>query len=442
MDDVESKPAVTEFGPAERRLAWLCLGLAVPAYALGRCLLMAIGLVGNLAFHGRLATEELGTPESLALWTCLVPVAGGLLVGLIARFGSPAVRGHGIPEVIETVLAQDSQVPLRVALLKPLCAAISIGTGGPFGAEGPVIGLGGSLGSILGRMVDTTVWERKVLLSAGAAAGVTAVFGCPVAAMLLAVELLLFEYRPASLLAVGLACGASAALRMAFHGTAPVFVMPLLQVSTAWAWVFYALLGLPLGLAAAGIVVSVHAVEGLYQRLPFHWMWWPALGGLAVGLLALFEPRILGPGYPTIGDLLNGRLLGAALALFVAVKLLAWVLALGSGTAGGTLAPLFAIGGALGALCTWGASLLWPDLGLDPRMGAVLGMAAVFAGASHAVLASILLALETTHQSAGALPLLTCCLLATLVCRTLLPHSLMTEGPARRGVAIPNWGRR
>lgn len=438
MSDAPGPTIKTTFDAHELRLAFWCILLAVPAYALGRWLVDLIAFFNNVFFHARFSMLEAEGAESLPLWAALIPALGGLLVGLVARYGTASVRGHGIPEVIETVLAKGSRIPLKTALLKPLCAAISIGSGGPFGAEGPVIGLGASLGSQLGQLFEVSDWEREVLLAAGAAAGVTAVFGCPIGATLLAIELLLFGYVPAAVLPVGLACGVSFALRVAFHGSGPMWALPALASPGAGAWAFYVLLGLPFGLVAAGIIRLVHFSEGLYERLPVHWMWWPAIGGLVVGGIALAEPRILGPGYNSIGDTLGGQLAGAALGLFVGFKFLAWVLALGSGTTGGTLAPLFAVGAGLGALLTTGAALLWPNLGLDPRLGALLGLAAVFGGASHAVLASILMALETTHQPAGALPMLACGLIAAVVCRALLPHSLMTYGPAGRGVKPPD----
>jgi CIC family chloride channel protein len=419
------------------RLCLLSVATAVPSFVLGRALLMAIHLCNNVLFRGTLSLSDHPLAGPLPLWCALVPALGGLLIGLVARYGSPAVRGHGIPEVIETVLAKESRVPWKVALLKPLCSALSIGSGGPFGAEGPVIGLGGSLGSLLGQILPVGDWERKVLLSAGAAAGITAVFGCPIAATFLALELLLYEFSPVSIAAVGLASAVSGCLRLAWVDSSPIFPITGVMAGNAWTPAFYAVLGLPLGLAAALITKSVEWSEQAFERIPFHWMWWPALGGLAVGGLGLLEPRILGPSYGSIAETLNGQLVAAALLSFVAFKALAWVLALGSGTAGGTLAPLFGIGAGLGALLTTAMAALWPGLGLDPRMGAMVGMAAVFAGASHAPLASMILALEVTHHFEASLPLLGACLLATLVCQALLPHSLMTEGPKRRGVRFP-----
>lgn len=426
------------FGKRELQLFLLCVLLAIPAFFLGRGLLLAITLCNNLFFYGEVSVIPASQAGGVRAWGLLVPALGGLIVGLIARYGSSAVRGHGIPEVMEAVLSQESRVPLKVALLKPLCSAISIGSGGPFGAEGPVIGLGGSLGSLLGQVMPVSPWERKVLLAAGAAAGVTAVFGCPVAALLLSVELLLFEYTPTSFVAVGLASAVAGGLRVGLLGGAPIFPMPALAESGATSLACYAALGLPLGLAATGIILLVRSSEHLYEKLPLHWMWWPALGGLGVGALGWVEPRVFGPSYESIGGALSGQLVSTALLSFVAFKLAAWALALGSGTAGGTLAPLFGIGSGLGALLTGAAAWLWPSLGLDPRMGALVGMAAVFAGASHALLGSLVLALETTHQFSGTLPLLAACLVSTLVCQSLLPHSLMTDGPTRRGVKFPH----
>lgn len=427
---------------ALRLCAW-SLVVGVLAYFFGRGLLAAIYLINNLMFHGVFSTvDHSQMTGQISLWAALVPAIGGLIIGVIARFGSPAVRGHGIPEVIETVLTQQSRVPWKVAILKPICSAISIGSGGPFGAEGPVIGLGGSLGSLIGQTPSFKAWERKVLLAAGAAAGITAVFGCPVAATLLSLELLLFEFNPLSLTAVGIASACAASLRLGLIGTEAMFPVTALAPSSAWDMAFYVAIGLPLGLVAAGITFAVPAAEESFEHLPIHWMWWPAIGGLVVGALALINPAVLGPGYGAIGDTLAGRLVGGALLTFVLLKGTAWIVALGSGTAGGTLAPIFGIGAGTGALLTVIALHFFPGLPLDPQMGAIVGMAAVFAGAAHAPLASMILAVETTHCLDAALPLLGACLLATLVCHVLLPASLMTEGPKKRGVRFPRGARR
>ena len=419
------------------RLAALGLATGLLSYFLGRALLAAIHLTTNLLFHGAVSLADQPPSGRLPWWAALVPALGGLAIGLVARYASPAVRGHGIPEMIETVLAGESKVPLKVAVLKPLCSALSIGSGGPFGAEGPVIGLGGSLGSLLGQWLSLGPWERKVLLAAGAAAGITAVFGCPVAATLLSLELLLYEFSLRSIAVVGLAAAVSGGLHTALLGPAPLFPVGAVAPAPWGALLLYTALGVPLGLAALGITKLVELMERAYKKLPFHWMWWPALGGLVVGLVGLWQPRAFGPSYGSINDTLDGRLAAWALLSFAGVKLFVWSQALGSGTTGGTLAPLFGIGAGVGSLLVTLCALAAPALGLDPRYGAMVGMAGVFTGCSYAPLASIALVLETTHCLEAALPLLGCCALAALVCRLLREHSLMTEGPAKRGVRFP-----
>jgi H+/Cl- antiporter ClcA/CBS domain-containing protein len=354
----------------------------------------------------------------------------------MARFGSQAIRGHGIPEAMEQVLSNQSRIPPRMTFLKPLSAAIAIGTGGPFGAEGPIIATGGALGSLLGQLLRTTAVERKTLLAAGAAAGMAATFGSPVAAVLLAVELLLFELRPRSLIPVALASAVAAAVRIGFAGSAPAFAMPdILQPAPA-ALAVYVIIGALTGVASVAVTRAVYAIEDGFARLPIHWMWWPAIGAVAVGVVGLVAPATLGVGYENIEHVLGGALGTGAIAWLAACKLVSWSIALGSGTSGGTLAPLFTIGGGLGALLGAGAAALLPAAGVDPRIAALVGMAAMFSGASRAVLASIVFAFETTRQPIGLLPLLGGCTAAYLVSHLLMRHSIMTEKIARRGVRV------
>ena len=412
------------------------LGLA--AGVLAELLVRLIGLVTNLAYYHRLGTD-LASPAGHRLgWAAvLVPVAGGLLVGLMARFGSKAIRGHGIPEAMEQVLLNESRIPARITLLKPLSAAIAIGTGGPFGAEGPIIATGGALGSVLGQLLPMAAPERKTLLAAGAAAGMAATFGAPVASVLIAVELLLFELRPRSLIPVAMACVAAAAVRFALHGMGPVFPMPALPRPTGLDLAVYVAVGALAGLASVGVTRAVYRVEDGFERLPLHWMWWPALGGLAVGLVGQVVPATLGVGYGNIQGLLDGNLAGqAALALGLA-KFASWAVALASGTSGGTLAPLFTLGGALGALAGALAAALLPHAGVDPRLCALVGMAAIFAGAARALLTAVVFAFELTLQPMGLLPLVGGCAAAYLVSALLMRHGIMTEKLARRGVRVP-----
>ena len=411
----------------------LALGLAAALVAQG--LTRLIGLVTNLAFYGRLSTAFVSPADHhLGPWVVLVPIAGGLIVGVMARYGSKAIRGHGIPEAMEQVLTNQSRIPPRLTFLKPLSAAIAIGTGGPFGAEGPIIATGGALGSLVGQLLRVTGLERKTMLAAGAAAGMAATFGSPVSAVLLAVELLLFEYRPRSLIPVALAATAATALRMAFSGSAPVFAMPDLAQPSGGALASYVLLGAIVGVASVWVTRLVYAIEDAFDRLPIHWMWWPALGAIAVGVVGLFAPRTMGVGYDNIEQILRGGIAGRALVFLCALKLVSWSISLGSGTSGGTLAPLFTIGGGLGAALGALLGAVLPSLDIDPRICALVGMAAIFAGASRALLASVVFAFETTRSAMGLLPLLGGCTSAFLVSCLLMRNSIMTEKIARRGV--------
>jgi chloride channel protein, CIC family len=419
------------------RLSLLSGLVAVAAAASAELLLGLINGITNLAFYGRLSlAAQSPAGHHLGAGVVLVPVIGGLVVGIMARFGSPAIRGHGIPEAMERILKNESRIAPRLTLLKPVSSAVAIGTGGPFGAEGPIIATGGALGSLLGQLLSVTADERKVLLAAGAAAGMSATFGSPVAAVLLAIELLLFEYRPRSLVPVAFASAAATAIRMSLHGAAPAFDMASIVQPGAAAMASYVVLGAGMGLVATWITRGVYAVENAFERLPIHWMWWPALGGLAVGLIGLVAPRTLGVGYDNIDAVLTGSLAGRALLLLVVFKLASWALALGSGTSGGTLAPLFTIGGGLGALAGGVAQRLAPALAIDVRVAGLVGMAAMFAGASRALLASIVFAFETTRQPMGLLPLLAGCAAAYLVSLLRMRHTIMTERLARRGTPV------
>jgi H+/Cl- antiporter ClcA len=416
----------------------IAIGIAFFAALAAEALIALIGLITNLGFYGRISLAFTSPKDNtLGLAVIAVPILGALIVGIMARYGSPAIRGHGIPEAMERILYNQSRISARVTFLKPLSAAVSIGTGGPFGAEGPIIATGGALGSLIGQLLQITADERKVLLAAGAAAGMAATFGSPVSAILLAVELLVFEYRPRSLIPIALASTVAAAVRMSFHGSAPIFQMPDVLRPSGTALASYVLLGAIVGLASVYITRGVYAIEDAFERLPIHWMWWPALGAVVVGIVGYVAPRTLGVGYDNIEQILSGSVVGYALLTLVVLKLVSWSVALGSGTSGGTLAPLFTIGGGLGSLLAAGGMLVFPGFEFDIRVAGLVGMAAMFSGASHALLTSIIFAFETTRQPMGLLPLLGGCSAAYLVSILLMRHSIMTERLARRGAPVP-----
>ncbi|MBN3802070.1 CBS domain-containing protein [Paraburkholderia sp. Ac-20336] len=393
-------------------------------------LLNLIHLFTNLFFFGTLSfADRSPATNTLGLWVIGVPVIGGLIVGMMARFGSEKIRGHGIPEAIEAILFGKSKMSPKVAILKPLSSGIVIGSGGPFGAEGPIIMTGGALGSLIAQCIKVTSAERKTLLVAGAAAGMTAVFGTPVAAVLLAVELLLFEWRPRSFLPVAVACAVAGFARAIFFGTGPLFP---LQTATpdGWSLISCLVAGVLSGALASGLSAALYKVEDLFGKLPIHWMWWPALGGIVVGIGGWLEPRALGVGYDVIGDLLHQHIAVQVALLLLAVKAVMWVVALGSGTSGGVLAPLLMLGAGLGTVLShWlpgSEPALWPLVCMAATLGATLG----------APLTAIVFAFGLTHDSNALLPLLTATLVAHGFSTMVMRRSIMTEKIARRGYHI------
>ncbi len=420
-------------------ISLLSIFLGVISAFVAKALVWLIGVITGISFFGTL-TPVLTAPTGnhLGWWVVAVPVVGAILVGLMARYGSTGIRGHGIPEAMERVLLHQSRVPARLTFLKPLSAAIAIGTGGPFGAEGPIIATGGALGSLIGQILRTTAIERKTLLAAGAAAGMAAIFGTPVSAVLLAVELLLFEFRPRSFIPVALASTAATGTRFSLHMPYPVFQLPQIIHPSLPAMAIYLLLGALIGLASVFVTRAVYTIEDLFEKLPVHWMWWPAIGAIPVGIIGYFAPRTLGVGYENISDVLMSRTTLELAATLCILKFVSWAIALGSGTSGGTLAPLFTIGGCLGFLFGAAAKRICPFAGVDLHIAALIGMAAMFAGASRALLASTVFAYETTLQPLSLLPLLGGCTMGYLVSCLLMRNTIMTEKIARRGVDVPS----
>ncbi|RSE95433.1 chloride channel protein [Achromobacter aegrifaciens] len=410
----------------------LLMGLAIPvglaSVAAAWALLRLIALCTNLAYHQQFSFKDQPiTTGHLGLASVAIPVVGCLIIGFMARYGSEKIRGHGIPEAMEAILIGKSRIQPKVAVLKPVSSAISIGTGGPFGAEGPIIMTGGAIGSLLAQTIHLDDGERKPLLVAGAAAGMTAIFATPLAAVLLAVELLLFEWKPRSFLPVAMAALVAAATRAFVLDGGPIFAYSGSRGFTPAHLLACAAVGVLAGLGSGVLTSMVYAAEDLFEKLPLHWMWWPAFGGLVIGLGGLIEPAALGVGYDNIRHLLAGDLAFQAVLLLLAVKVIIWSVALGSGTSGGVLAPLLIFGGALGALAT----PLLPQA--DPGVWALLGMAAMMGGTMRAPLTATLFAVELTGDMGALLPVLAACVFAYGMTVLLLKRSILTEKIARRG---------
>ncbi|HTC79318.1 MAG TPA: chloride channel protein, partial [Terriglobales bacterium] len=380
----------------------LAMGIGALCAFVALALLRLIGLFTNLFYFGRWSSAMVSpVGNHLGVYSVLVPVAGALIIGVMARYGSERIRGHGIPEAIEAILINGSRVEPKVALLKPISSAISIGSGGPFGAEGPIIMTGGAFGSMIAQLFHLTSAERKTLLVAGAAGGMSATFASPVAAVLLAVELLLFEWKPRSLIPVALASAVAAVMRRYLLGFGPLFPVPAHPLFIGpKALLGCALVGLLAGVLSALLTLSVYAAEDAFQKLPIHWMWWPAIGGLAIGLGGLIFPQALGVGYDTIGALLQGSVTTKVILGVLLVKWFIWAVSLGSGTSGGVLAPLLMMGGALGGL----EAMFLPNEGAG--FWPLISMGAILGGTMRSPFTSIVFAFELTHDANVFLPLL------------------------------------
>lgn len=413
-------------------ISLMAIGIGVISAFAAWALMRLIGFFTNLFYYGRFNTAMISPAGNhLGWWAVLMPVIGGLVIGMMARYGSDRIRGHGIPEALESILINGSKVQPRVAVLKPLSAAISIGSGGPFGAEGPIIVTGGAIGSIVSQLFHLTAAERKTLLVAGAAAGMSATFATPVAAVLLAVELLLFEWKPRSAIPVALASATAGAARRYILGLGPLFPVPHHPIFIGpQGLIGCVITGLLAGIAAWILTQGVYSTEDAFKRLPLHWKWWPAIGGLAVGLGGLIFPQALGVGYDTIGSLLQGDQPGSLIAGVLLVKSAVWVIALGSGTSGGILAPVLMIGAALGGVD--GMFLPHEGAGFWP----LVSMAGILGGAMSAPFTAVIFALELTHDINMLLPLLVGTMLSYGTTVLLLKRSILTEKVARRGFHI------
>lgn len=428
-DEKEGKLGDFTTTPRMILISLLALGIGVLSAFVALFLLKLIGLFTNLFFFQRWDTSLVSpVGNRLGLFEIFVPVIGALIIGVMARYGSERIRGHGIPEAIEAILINGSKVEPKVAILKPLSSAISIGSGGPFGAEGPIIMTGGALGSMIAQFFHLSSSERKILLVAGAAGGMSATFASPVAAVLLAVELLLFEWKPRSLIPVALASAAAAAVRRYIIGVGPLFPVPHHPIFIGPQGLLgCVIVGLLAGALSAILTIAVYASEDAFQHLPIHWMWWPAIGGVVIGLGGLIFPQALGVGYSTIGALLNGSVTTQVILGILLVKSIIWAVSLGSGTSGGVLAPLLMMGGALGGL----EAMFLPNEGLG--FWQLVSMGAILGGTMRSPFTGIVFALELTHDVNILLPLLVAVVIAHGFTVLFMRRSILTEKVSRRG---------
>jgi CIC family chloride channel protein len=427
--------------PAQFRMvlmSFLAGGIGLIAGLIAFVLYKLIGLFTNIFFYHRFVAEFVSARHNqLGLWVIPIPVIGGIIVGFMAKYGTSKIKGHGIPEAMEAVMMNRSRIEPRVAILKPISAAIAIGTGGPFGAEGPIIQTGGAVGSLVGQAFHTTASERKVLLACGAAAGMSATFNTPIAGVILAIELLLFEFKARSFIPLVIASTLATAVHMQLFGAGPMFQVAPMDFGIPKALPFYLLLGLVCGLAAVGFSKLLYWMEDQFEKLPVDELWWPAIGALGLGIIGYFVPRVLGVGYDTIGDILNANLAWKLLLVVMVAKAVALVISLGSGTSGGLLAPMFMSSAAMGGMFALGVDRIFPAANLSAGAFALVAMGAVFGAASRATFTFIIFAFEITRDYNSVLPLMLVSVIADGIAMWLMPRaSIMTEKLARRGLHI------
>jgi len=434
--------AIAERGqsPARFRLGYISALAAIVGVIAGIVAFLLynlIGLLTNLAFYHVWSFHFRSPAENqLGPWEIIIPVIGGIIVGFMAEYGSPKIKGHGIPEAMEAVLTTRSRIEAKVAILKPISAAIAIGTGGPFGAEGPIIQTGGAFGSLVGQIVSTTAAERKVLLACGAAAGMAATFNTPIAGVILAIELLLFEFRGRSFIPLVIATTLATSVRQLLLGAGAMFHVLPMDFGIPRSLPYYLILGVVCGGAAIVFTKVLYLVEDWFDRLPIRELWHPAIGAVALGIIGYFVPRVLGVGYDTLGDILNDSLALKLLILVALCKAVAVVLSLGSGTSGGLLAPMFMSSAAMGGVFAMVVNAIVPSAHLSPSACALVAMAAVFGSASRATFAFIVFAFEIVRDYNAVLPLMLVSVIADAIALRYLPNSIMTEKLARRGLDV------
>src|SRR6266436_2688486 len=427
--------------PAQFRMvlvSFLAAAIGLIAGCVAFLLYKLIGLFTNIVFYHRFVAEFTSARHhQLGAWVILMPVIGGVIVGFMAKYGTAKIKGHGIPEAMEAVLINRSRIEPRVALLKPISAAIAIGTGGPFGAEGPIIQTGGAVGSLVGQVFHTTAAERKVLLACGAAAGMSATFNTPIAGVILAIELLLFEFKSRSFIPLVIASTLATAVHMQLLGAGPMFTVTAMDFGIPRALPFYLVLGVICGLAAVGFSKLLYWTEDQFAKLPIDELWWPAIGALGLGVIGYFVPRVFGVGYDTISDILNANLALKLLLVVMIAKAVALVVSLGSGTSGGLLAPKFMSSAAMGGAYAMVIDRIYPGAQLAAGAFALVAMGAVFGAASRATFTFIMFAFEITRDYNSVLPLMLVTVIATGIAMLFMPKSsIMTEKLARRGLRI------
>ncbi len=366
----------------------------------------------------------------------IIPVLGGLLIGPLIYFLAREAKGHGVPEVMEAVALKGGRIRPRVSVVKALASAICIGSGGSVGREGPIVQIGSSFGSAIGQWLKLPDETVKVLVACGAAGGISATFNAPIAGVFFALEVILGRVVTRRFAYVVISAVVADFIAQIFLGNTRAFIIPAFGVVSAWEYLFYIVLGILAAYAAIAFVSILYRSEDLFDSLKIPEYLKPALGGLAIGAIALYSVDLLGVGYEGITNALSGELTIIMLLSLFSLKILATSLTIGSGGSGGIFAPSLFIGAMLGAAVGLFFGNIFPSITAPAGAYGVVGMAAVFAGAARAPFTSILIIFEMTGDYAIIFPLMITVAISTVISRALRRETVYTLKLLRRGVDI------
>lgn len=371
-----------------------------------------------------------------SFYVIIIPAIGGIVVGLLVYFFAKETKGHGVPEVMLAVATGGSKIRPRVAAIKALVSSICIGSGGSVGREGPIVQISSALGSSLGQLFRLSEDKKRILIACGAAGGIAATFNAPLAGIFFALEVILREYGTRYFSSVVLSAVSATVISRTFLGSSPAFVTPPYQLLSSWHILFYFVLGFLAAITGWVFIKLLYKCEDIFDAIKMPSFIKPALGGLILGVIGLHFPQIFGVGYPSIEQTLNGQMTPILILELVGLKILATSLTLGSGGSGGVFAPSLFIGAMLGSSFGSLLHLIFPEIPVSIGAYALVGMAAVFAGAAQAPISAILILFEMTGDYKIMLPLMIACVISTLVLKGISRESIYTLKLIRRGIDI------
>ena len=390
----------------------------------------------EMFFYGRFEILSIA-PSVPWYFLPLIPMAGGLIIGPLSHFFPTEAKGHGVPEVMQSIALKNGIIKPRTILLRTFASAVCIGSGGSAGREGPIVQIGSSIGSALGQLFNMSAERIKILVGCGAAGGIAATFNAPLAGVIFSMEIILGVFSISTFTPIVISSVTATVVSHAFHGNTPAFIVPSYQIVSYWEIIFYIILGLLSGLIAQLYIVTLYWSEDYFEKkINIHPVLKPALGGLLIGCLAIFLPQIMGNGYEVMDMALNGQMVWYITFILIFMKIIATSITLGSGGSGGVFAPSLFIGAMLGGTFGSLVHFIFPDITATKGAYALVGMGSVIAAAAHAPITNILILFELTNDYKIILPIMASCIIATSVVRYLSKDSIYTLKLRRRGINI------